>query len=102
MESDSITEKKAVVVDQRAAPRFAMALRLTVEGEEGATHDLSATGLCFQSDRRYAEGAKLELVLEFPGATRPHPLRCEAEVVRCEAAGDGFNIGVRLLTPLFP
>ena len=75
---------------------------LTVEGEEGATHDLSATGLCFQSDRRYDTGAKLELVLEFPGATRPHPLRCEAEVVRSEAAGDGFNIGVRLLTPLFP
>lgn len=102
METDSITEQKAVVVEQRAAPRFAMALRLTVEGEEGSTHDLSATGLCFQSDRRYDTGARLELVLEFPGATRPHPLRCEAEVVRCDTVGDDFNIGVRLLTPLFP
>lgn len=102
METDSVTEKKAVLVEQRAAPRFAMALRLTVEGDEGATHDLSATGLCFQSDRSYDAGAQLELVLEFPGTTRSHPLRCEAEVVRCEAVGDGFNVGVRLLTPLFP
>ena len=95
-------EKKAVIIDQRIAPRFAMALRLTVEGEEGSTHDMSATGLCFQSDRSYALGAVLELVLEFPDDRRVHPLRCEAEVVRADPVGDDFNIAVRLLTPLFP
>lgn len=97
-----VEEKKAVIVDHRAAQRFAMALRLKVEGDEGSTHDMSATGLCFQSTRSYALGAVLELVLEFPDARRVHPLRCEAEVVRCEAVGDDFNIAVRLLTPLFP
>ena len=95
------SEKKAVVVEQRAARRFGVALRMTVDGDEGATHDLSATGIYFESDRSYPLGERIELVLEFPGTRRAYPLTCEAEVVRVSAAGDGFNIAVRLLTPLF-
>ena len=95
------TEKKAMLVDQRMAQRFGVALRLTVAGGEGATHDLSATGLYFESDRSYALGERLDLVLEFPGAKRVYPLTCEAQVVRVASAGESFNIAVRLLTPLF-
>jgi hypothetical protein len=102
METDTGGEKKAVLLEQRAAPRFGIAVHLTVDGDEGATHDLSATGLCFQSGRSYELGASMELVLEFPGPDRVHPLTCEAQVVRVTPAGDGFNIAVRLLTPLFP
>ena len=94
-------EKKAVLVEQRIAQRFGLALRLTVDGDEGATHDLSATGLYFESDRRFEVGQCIELVLEFPGLNRVYPLTCEAEVVRVSAVGEGFNIAVRLLTPLF-
>lgn len=102
MQTTAGGEKKARVLEQRAAQRFGVAVRLTIDGDEGATHDLSATGLYFQSDRRYEPGASLELVLEFPGAGRILPLTCEAQVVRVAPAGDGFNIAVRLLTPLFP
>lgn len=95
-------EKKDSLLEHRAAQRFGVAVRLTIDGDEGATHDLSATGLYFQSERSYEVGASLELVLEFPGAGRTHPLTCEAQVVRVTPAGDGFNIAVHLLTPLFP
>jgi len=104
MEFSAGNERKARVVEQRSAQRFALALRLTVdggEGGEGATHDLSATGLCFESERRYEVGERIELVLEFPGGKRVYPLTCEAQVVRVSAVGAGFNIAVRLLTPLF-
>lgn len=94
-------EKKAVLVEQRIAQRFGLALRLTVDGGEGATHDLSATGLYFESERGYEVGEHIELVLEFPGGKRVYPLTCEAQVVRVSAVGAGFNIAVRLLTPLF-
>jgi len=90
-----------MVVDQRSAQRFGMALRLMVEGEEGATHDLSATGLCFDFERSYEIGTILELLLEYPGGVRIHPLACEAEVVRVTPAGESFNIAVKLRTPLF-
>ena len=95
------SEMKAVVVEQRAAQRFGVALRMTVDGDEGATHDLSATGIYFESERSYQIGERIELVLEFPGTQRVYPLTCEAEVVRVSAVGEGFNIAVRLLTPLF-
>ena len=95
------SEKKAVVLEQRAAQRFGVALRMTVDGDEGATHDLSATGIYFESDRSYPLGERIELVLEFPSANRVYPLTCEAEVVRVSAVGERFNIAVRLLTPLF-
>ena len=94
-------EKKATLVEQRSAQRYGLALRLTVEGGEGATHDLSATGLYFESDRGYKVGERIELVLEFSGVKRVYPLTCEAQVVRVSAAGEGFNVAVRLLTPLF-
>ena len=94
-------EKKASIVDQRTAQRFGVALRLTVEGVEGETHDLSATGLHFESECNYEVGDRIELVLEFPSAGHVYPLTCEAQVVRASSAGEGFNIAVRLLTPLF-
>jgi len=101
MNISAMGEKKAVLVDQRAAQRFGLALRLTVNGGEGATHDLSATGLSFESERGYEVDERIELVLEFPGGQRVYPLTCQAQVVRVSAVGEGFNIAVRLLTPLF-
>jgi hypothetical protein len=102
MDTLTPTETKAVLLDQRAAQRFGVALRLTIDGEEGATHDLSATGLYFASDTAYVAGQTVTLVLEFPGLAGPRKLGCEAEVVRVTPVEQGFNVAVRLLTPLFP
>ncbi len=102
MDTLTPTETKAVLLDQRAAQRFGVALRLTVDGEEGATHDLSATGLYFASDVAYVPGQTITMVLEFPGLAGTRKLGCEAEVVRVTPVEQGFNVAVRLLTPLFP
>lgn len=102
MEISTPSETKAQLIDHRAAQRFGLALRLTVDGDEGVTHDLSATGLYFESQTGYVPGQTIEMVLEFPGITGTRKLNCEAEVVRVTPVGQGFNVAVRLLTPLFP
>lgn len=102
MDISTQAEKKAFLLDQRAAQRFGLALRLTVDGAEGATHDLSATGLYFASDTRYAPGQTLAMVLDVPGNSGTRQLNCEAEVVRVTSVEQGFNVAVRLLTPLYP
>ncbi|GAB3479529.1 PilZ domain-containing protein [Polaromonas eurypsychrophila] len=102
MEISTQNEKKAFLLDQRAAQRFGLALRLTVDGGEGATHDLSATGLYFASATRYLPGQAIEMVLEFPGTTGTRKLSCKAEVVRVTPVAREFNVAVRLLAPLFP
>lgn len=87
--------------DQRADERYAMALPITMEGEEGATHDLSAGGILFESPSQAEVGAQVALSLEYRRNGVEHRLACEGEVVRVERHGDGYNIAVRLHAPLF-
>jgi hypothetical protein len=83
--------------DRRGAERFGAAMPVGVNGAPGTTEDLSASGLSFLSDRAYDRGARIEVVIEYLLDGHNYPLRCEAEVVRSEAAGNGYKIGARLL-----
>lgn len=102
MELSAESQKKTFIVEKRSAQRFGLALPLiALEGDEGATHDLSATGIFFETDCSYEVGSTIKLVLGYPAGTHTQPLTCEAEVVRVSPTGGGFNTAVRLLTPLF-
>lgn len=83
--------------ERRGAERFAAAMPLRVDGEPGTTEDLSTTGLSFLAQQEYAPGAHIEVVVEYLLDGHNYPLRCEAEVVRAERAGDAWRIGARLL-----
>ncbi len=87
--------------DQRTRQRYALALPITMEGEEGLTHDLSADGILFEARRRPALGARVALSLQYRADDAECRLRCDGEVVRVERHGDGFNIAVKLSRPLF-
>lgn len=82
--------------ERRQAERFAAAMPLSVDGQQGTTQDLSTTGLSFHADRDYAPGTLVEVVIEYLLDGHQYPLRCEAEVVRSIPDGDGFTIGARL------
>lgn len=86
--------------DQRAAPRFGVEMPVQVEGASGVTHDLSANGLCFEAARAYEPGERVAIVIEYLLDGHNYPLRCEAEVVRCQAHGARFLVGARLLSPV--
>jgi len=83
--------------DRRQAERFAAAMPVTVDGQQGTTQDLSTSGLAFHADRHYAPGAQVEVVIEYLLDGHHYPLRCLAEVVRSEPDGDGWSIGARLM-----
>lgn len=83
--------------DRRQAERFGAAMPVSVDGAPGTTHDLSASGLCFLSERSFETGAHIEVVIEYLLDGHQYPLRCEAEVVRSEAAEGGFRVSARLI-----
>lgn len=83
--------------DRRGAERFGAAMPVRVDGRPGTTEDLSTSGLSFLADREYAPGARIEVVIEYLLDGHHYPLRCEAEVVRVERAGDAYRVGARLL-----
>ena len=86
---------------QRSADRFGLALPITMEGEECACHDLSATGVLLESSQAAELGAHVELSLQYEAEGRPFNVDCRGQVVRVERHGDNFNIAVRLDQPLF-
>lgn len=87
--------------DQRVAPRFGVGMPYTVDGYEGQTRDLSATGLSFDSDKAYPVGSIVDLTLRYGLDGHNFPLQCQAEVVRVEQSGAHFTIAARWCKPFF-
>ena len=82
--------------ERRRDERFVAAMPVTVDGQQGTTQDLSSTGLSFHSERHYEPGSRVEVVIEYLLDGHHYPLRCEAEVVRCQPVAGGYAIGARL------
>jgi hypothetical protein len=82
--------------ERRRGDRFVAAMPVTVDGHPGTTQDLSSTGLSFHADRHYEPGSRVDVVIEYLLDGHHYPLRCQAEVVRCDAATEGYTIGARL------
>lgn len=86
---------------QRTAERFGLALPITMEGEECASHDISATGVLLECPAAPEVGATVSLTLQYRAAGQEFHLDCRGEVVRAERHGENWNIAVRLSEPLF-
>lgn len=100
----SMVEPRVVVPlrrreEKRGAERFEMELPLSVsDGQGGITRDLSLTGLSFTSRQPYAVGERIDVTVDYLLDGHNYPLRCEAQVVRCDGCQGGFTIGAKLAT----
>lgn len=87
--------------EQRTSERFGVGLPYTVDGRQGHTSDLSATGLAFESDTCYVIGEVVTMTVRYALDGHNVALPCEMEVVRVKPHGDHFMIGARLIHPFF-
>ena len=85
--------------DQRVAPRFGVGMPYTVDGLEGQTRDLSATGLSFDTDTAYPVGSIVDLTLRYGLDGHNFPMACQVEVVRVVPNGEGFTVAARWCQP---
>ncbi len=88
--------------DQRAGERFGIALPITLEDGEGQTHDISDSGILFETaaESEPQVGAKIAMTLQYSMDGKDQHTRCEVEVVRVERVGNRVNVAARLLSPL--
>jgi len=86
---------------QRSAQRFGLALPITMEGEECASHDISATGVLLEAPAAPSLGSRVSLTLQYRAEGRDLSMDCAGRVVRVERHGDNYNIAVRLERPLY-
>ena len=86
--------------DRRAYPRFPLILAVQYAGGERVldyTENLSAGGLFIRTERAFAVGERLSLVLSFPQLLEPIDLT--VEVVRRRDGADGSPPGVAVRVP---
>jgi uncharacterized protein (TIGR02266 family) len=86
--------------DRRAHPRFPLILAVQYAGAESVldyTENLSATGLFIRTEREFAVGERITLVVSFPQLLEPVEL--QVEVVRTRAASLEAPGGVAVRVP---
>lgn len=87
--------------EQRGAARFDTALPVTMAGAIGATHNISAQGIYFETDVRQEVGSLVNFTLEFTLYGERHQLLCEGKVIRVDTEGDRVGVAARMVTPFF-
>ena len=87
--------------DQRSAVRFDAAMPVEIDGLGGRTHNISATGVYFETDVRQEVGALVNFTLEFTQGGERRRLLCDGKVVRVDRDGPRIGVAARLLAPFF-
>lgn len=87
--------------EQRAAVRFDTSMPVRIAGAEGATHNISAHGVYFETDVQQRIGSLVNLTVEYTLYGRTHRLQCEAKVVRVDRQDGRIGVAARLLAPFF-
>jgi hypothetical protein len=87
--------------DQRGAVRFDTALPVGVGQEHGRTQNISASGVCFESDLRQEVGSVVRITLEYTLGGERHELECQGRVVRVDPKGDRVAVAVNFDAPFF-
>ena len=78
--------------DHRAVIRFDTSLPVDLEGVPGEAHNISAHGICFETNTEQRVGELVNFTVEFFLYGRRHRLLCEGKVVR---------VAARLVAPFF-
>jgi len=87
--------------EQRTAVRFDTHLPIRIDGAHGVAHNISNTGIYFETDAHQSPGQLVNVLVEYQAQGRKRQLQCEGQVLRVHRQ-DGRNaVAARLLSPFF-
>jgi hypothetical protein len=78
--------------------RYRTELPTSVNGIRGVTHNVSVTGLYILQNEHPEAGSRIDFVVDLGMRGGTLQLCCEGEVVRVDKVGDGFGIGIKILS----
>jgi len=92
------TESTESESDKRRALRYPLELPVELAGGTGRSHDISKSGVRFETDTPVAPESPIRFSLVLGQASPDVPLRldCEGEVVRVEPHDGGVSVAVKL------
>ena len=87
--------------EQRAAVRFHTRLPIRIDGAHGVAHNISNTGIFFETDVQQAPGQLVNVMVEYTAQGRKRQLVCEGRVLRVRYQEGRVAVAARLLSPFF-
>ena len=79
--------------DRRRHERFQVALPIELQSAHGVTHDLSLSGVYFESTAAVAVGSQIQFTVILEGGLR---LRCEGTVTRVTKSDTGNGVAAKM------
>jgi len=83
--------------EMRHEERVVASLGVALEAGAGVTRDISASGVCFETDATLAVGGTVEFAIDFNSSLGKMELKCRGIIVRADAAGARTQVAVKIL-----
>lgn len=94
------TETQTVKLE-RGSDRFDTELPVDMDGIEGLTRNISATGVYFETGATHEPGSRVHFTIEMMIQGQKKKLVCDGEVVRVDHKGSTVGIAARLVESFF-
>lgn len=89
------------VKPERRADRFDVELPVEMDGVQGLTRNICATGIYFETDMAQAPGSHVRFTVEVTIRGEKSKMVCEGEVVRVENKDGVVGVAVELSSSFF-
>lgn len=86
---------------ERGADRFDTELPVNIDGVQGLTRNVSATGIYFETGVSHEPGSRVHFTIEMMVQGQKRKLVCDGEVVRVDHKGSTVGIAARLVESFF-
>jgi len=86
---------------ERGSDRFDTELPVDIDGVEGFTRNISATGIYFETGVVHEPGSRVHFTIEMMVQGQKKKLVCDGEVVRVDHKGSTVGIAARLVESFF-
>lgn len=81
--------------ERRQYERFQVTLPVELPSAQGMTHDVSLSGIYFETSFPVAAGTKIQFTIVLPGDLGLR-LRCEGTVIRVSKSKDGVGVAAKV------
>lgn len=83
--------------DHRSEDRVNVALPVWLGSSAGMTHDVSASGICFEADAGYTPASEISFEIKLKPPSEHMRLKCKGRIVRTQDIGDKKSVAVRII-----
>ena len=83
--------------DNRSEDRVNVALPVRLGPTAGLTHDVSASGICFEADASYSPASEISFEIELETPSEHMRLKCKGRIVRTETRGLRKTVAIKIL-----